>query len=85
MIIIKPDFYKGLEFMMNSALKAVDDPGIHKNIINEALAALDEKRNITRQTEHVVTMPSFIVDSNIDGKKYFREVRRSPFFIKSFS
>ena len=51
----------------------------------EALAALDEKRNITRQSEHVITMPSFIVDSNIDGRKYFRKVRRNPFFIKSFS
>ena len=75
MIIIMPEFHKNLEFFRNSALTVMEDSGEHKNIINEALDALDEKRGLTTNPEYVITMPSFTVDSNIDGKQYFRKVR----------
>ena len=82
MIIIMPQCgrrlgscHKNLEFFRNSALRDIKEGGVQKNIINEALDALDQNRNLPNQPEYIITMPSFTVDSNIDGKKYFREVR----------
>ena len=81
MIIIMPQCgrrqscHKNLEFFRNSALRDIEEGGVQKNIINEALDALDQTRNLPNQPEYIITMPSFTVDSNIDGKKYFREVR----------
>ena len=73
MIIIMPDNHKGLGFFRNAVLRVFDDPGI-ANILDDALFVLDEKRKVSSAEEHIITMPAFTVDSNIDGKKYFREV-----------
>ena len=73
MIIILPDNHKGLGFFRNAALRGFDDPDV-ANILDDALFVLDEKRKVSSAEEHIITMPAFTVDSNIDGKKYFREV-----------
>ena len=69
-----PDNHKGLEFFQNAALRGFDDPDV-ANILDDALFVLDEKRKVSSAEEHIITMPAFTVDSNIDGKKYFREVK----------
>ena len=74
MIIIMPDNHKGLDFFRNAALRGFDDPDV-ANIFDDALFVLDEKRKVSSAEEHIITMPAFTVDSNIDGKKYFREVK----------
>ena len=74
MIIILPDNHKGLGFFRNAALRGFDDPDV-ANILDDALFVLDEKRKVSSAEEHIITMPAFTVDSNIDGKKYFREVK----------
>ena len=74
MIIIMPDNHKGLDFFRNAALRGFDDPDV-ANILDDALFVLDEKRKVSSAEEHIITMPAFTVDSNIDGKKHFREVK----------
>ena len=73
MIIIMPENYKGLEFFQDAARVAYDEIR-GANILDDALFALDEKRKVSTSEEHIITMPAFTVDSNIDCKKYFREV-----------
>ena len=77
MIIIMPDFRKGLIFFQDAARKAYDGFGA-ANILDDALFALDEKRKVSTSEEHIITIPAFTVDSNIDAKKYFREVKKIP-------
>ena len=74
MIIIMPENYKGLEFFQDAARVAYDEIS-GANILKDAILVLDEKRNIASKNELIITMPEFTVDSNIDGKKYFREVK----------
>ena len=75
MIIILPSRNRGLRFFYEMAKRAdkagpnIEDEG---NLLNEALDAIN---NVTDLSEnHVINMPSFKVDSNIDVEKHLRKV-----------
>ena len=71
MIIIMPRNHRGLTFFHNEALFKLKDTG-SGNILDEAFNALEKKRVV--QELHVINMPSFKIDTNMDVQKYLRMV-----------
>ena len=66
-----PSRNRGLRFFHQMAERA-DKAGAEGNLLNEALDAIN---NVTDLSEnHVINMPSFKVDSNIDVEKHLRKV-----------
>ena len=74
MIIIMPDNHRGLDFFQSAALLFFDNPST-ANILDDALFVLDKKRKFSSSEEYIITMPAFTVDTYIDAKKYFKEVK----------
>jgi len=71
MIIIMPNHYRGLKFFYNVAQR-LEKSSAEGNILNEALDALNRRENLSEN--HVINMPSFKVDSNIDVEKHLRKL-----------
>ena len=76
MIIIMPSHDRGLRFFYEMA-KRLDKAGSNGaidegNLLNEALDAINIAQDLSEN--HVINMPSFKVDSNIDVEKHLRKV-----------
>ena len=74
MIIIMPSNYKGLKFFHLEALAKLEVPTPDGTIFDEALEALEKRRTVHEL--HVINMPSFKVDTNMDVQKHLRTVNQ---------
>ena len=72
MIIIMPRNHRGLAFFHNEAKTRLQDSSFDGNILDEALDALERRRTV--HEVHVINMPSFKVDTNMDVQKHLRTV-----------
>ena len=72
MIIIMPNDHRGLTFFHNEAMTRLQDSNFDGNIVDEALDALERRRKV--HEVHVINMPSFKVDTNMDVQKHLRTV-----------
>jgi len=63
MLIIMPEHHQGLQVWQFQAEKSVDEVSTHGNIIELALASLEESRE--NRDDHIINMPEFKIDSNI--------------------
>ena len=74
MIIILPNNsdHRTLQFFQSEAMARLEDISIEGNIFEEALTALEERRTVNEA--HVLNMPSFKIDTNIDVEKHLRMV-----------
>ena len=70
-IIIMPMHHRGLLYFEFEAKNCIDSI-CEENIINQALAALNKNRNITK--EYDIRLPDFKIETNMSAKKYFRKV-----------
>ena len=61
MVIIMPNYYRGLKFFH---LEALANPNTDGTILDEALEALEKRRTVHEL--HVINMPSFKVDTNME-------------------
>ena len=74
MIIIMPRNHRGLAFFHNEAKTRLQDSSFDGNILDEALDALERRRRV--HEIHVINMPSFKVDTNMDVQKHLRTVNQ---------
>ena len=74
MIIIMPNNYRGLKFFHLEALAKLEVPNTDGTILDEALEALEKRRTVHEL--HVINMPSFKVDTNMDALKHLRTVNQ---------
>ena len=74
MIIIMPTNYRGLKFFHLEALAKLEVPNTDGTILDEALDALEKRRTVHEL--HVINMPSFKVDTNMDVQKHLRTVNQ---------
>ena len=74
MIIIMPNDHRGLTFFHNEAMTRLQDSNFDGNIVDEALDALERRRKV--HEVHVINMPSFKVDTNMDVQKHLRTVNQ---------
>ena len=74
MIIIMPRNHRGLAFFHNEAKTRLQDSSFDGNILDEALDALERRRTV--HEVHVINMPSFKVDTNMDVQKHLRTVNQ---------
>ena len=74
MIIIMPNDHRGLTFFHNEAMIRLQDSNFDGNIVDEALDALERRRKV--HEVHVINMPSFKVDTNMDVQKHLRTVNQ---------
>ena len=74
MIIIMPSDYRGLKFFHLEALAKFEVPNTDGTILDEALEALEKRRTVHEL--HVINMPSFKVDTNMDVQKHLRTVNQ---------
>ena len=81
MIIIMPTQYRGLLFFLSAATTQLDQPLQpfldddfidDKNILNEAIAALEKNKSVMQKLH--INMPRFTVDTNTDVQKHLRKV-----------
>ena len=77
-----PSHYRGLAFFYNVAKRLDAESSVEGNILNEALNALKNRGNVSEN--HVINMPSFKVDSNIDVEKHLRKVITLGFYIEMY-
>ena len=74
MIIIMPSNYRGLKFFYLEALAKLEVPTTYGTVLDEALEALKKRRTVHEL--HVINMPSFKVDTNMDVQKHLRTVNQ---------
>jgi hypothetical protein len=74
MIIIMPSNHRGLKFFHLEALAKLEVPTTDGTILDEALEALEKRRTVHEL--HVINMPSFKVDTNMDVQKHLRTVNQ---------
>ena len=74
MIIIMPNNHRGLKFFHLEALAKLEVPTTDGTILDEALEALEKRRTVHEL--HVINMPSFKVDTNMDVQKHLRTVNQ---------
>ena len=72
MIIIMPSNHRGLKFFHLEALAKFEVPSTDGTVLDEALEALEKRRTVHEL--HVINMPSFKVDTNMDVQKHLRTV-----------
>ena len=72
MIIIMPSNHRGLKFFHLEALAKFEVPNTDGTVLDEALEALEKRRTVHEL--HVINMPSFKVDTNMDVQKHLRTV-----------
>ena len=77
-----PRNHRGLTFFHNEAIIRFDAGG-SGNILDEAFNALEKKRVV--QELHVINMPSFKIDTNMDVQKYLRMVSHLIFQNKAYN
>ena len=68
MLVIMPEHHSGLTTFQNNANRTVQNPnqaGEYGNIIELALASLEESRD--NREDHIINMPEFTIDSNIEA------------------
>merc|ERR1711936_59271 len=63
MLIIMPEHHQGLQVWQFNAEKSVDEVSTHGNIIEMALASLEDSRE--NRDDHIINIPEFKIDSNI--------------------
>jgi serpin B len=63
MLIIMPEHHQGLQTWQFKAEKNVNEVSTHDNIIEMALASLEDSRD--NRDDHIINMPEFTIDSNI--------------------
>ena len=69
-----PNDHRGLTFFHNEAMTRLQDSNFDGNIVDEALDALERRRKV--HEVHVINMPSFKVDTNMDVQKHLRTVNQ---------
>ena len=77
MIVIMPAQYRDLNFFLNAATNHLDtafEVTDDKNILSEAIMALENQRNSTQTPKLVIKMPEFTVDTNTNVEKHLRRV-----------
>ena len=74
MIIIMPSNHRGLKFFHLEALAKLEVPTTDGTVLDEALEALEKRRTVREL--HVINMPSFKVDTNMDVQKHLRTVNQ---------
>ena len=76
-----PTQYNHLLFFLNAATDHLDQPIQpflnddfidDKNILNEAIAALEKNKSLTQKLH--INMPRFTLDTNTDVQKHLRKV-----------
>ena len=67
-----PEHHRGLQFFQDKAEKLVAENFGSDNIIELALEALQGKRN--NPVDHIVNMPEFKIDTNIEATTMLRKV-----------
>ena len=71
-----PEHYRGLLYFQDNAEQFVAErvyvSGFYENIIELALEALQSKRN--DPVDHIINMPEFRIDTNIEATKLLRMV-----------
>ena len=72
MVIVMPEHHQGLLFFQDKAEQLVAENFGEDNIIELALEALEGKRN--NPVDHIVNMPEFKIDSNIEATTMLRKV-----------
>ena len=76
MVIVMPEHHQGIEYFKVNALEQVKNTVRGRNnIVEEALAALEPLRESSK--DHIINMPEFKIDSNIDAEAYLRAVNIS--------
>jgi len=71
-VIVMPEHHQGLLFFQDKAEQLVAENFGEDNIIELALEALEPKRN--NPVEHIVNMPEFKIDSNIEATTLLRKL-----------
>lgn len=71
-VIVMPEHYQGLLFFQDKAEQLVAENFGEDNIIELALEALEPKRN--NPVDHIVNMPEFKIDSNIEATTLLRKL-----------
>jgi len=71
-LIIMPEHHRGLQFFQDKAEKLVAENFGSDNIIELALEALQGKRN--NPVDHIVNMPEFKIDTNIEATTMLRKL-----------
>ena len=71
MVILMPENFKGLDFLSDS-LKRLRDVPDRENIFDVAEKALELPR--LSRTEHIITMPSFNIDSSISVRDLLKKM-----------
>ena len=67
-----PEHHRGLQFFQDKAEGLVAENFGEDNIIELALEALEPKRN--NPVDHIVNMPEFKIDTNIEATTMLRKV-----------
>ena len=67
-----PEHHQGLLFFQDKAEQLVNENFGEDNIIELALEALEPRRN--NPVDHIVNMPEFKIDSNIEATTLLRKV-----------
>jgi len=71
-VIVMPEHHQGLLFFQDKAEQLVAENFGEDNIIELALEALEGKRN--NPVDHIVNMPEFKIDSNIEATTLLRKL-----------
>ena len=72
MQVLKISLHQGLLFFQDKAEQLVNENFGEDNIIELALEALEPRRN--NPVDHIVNMPEFKIDSNIEATTLLRKV-----------
>ena len=72
MVVLMPDKPQGLLFLQDALNRTRDDPE-RQNIFDIAYEKLRKVEQTSK--EHIITMPMFKIDSNIDAREIFSRVR----------
>ena len=67
-----PEHHQGLLFFQDKAEQLVNENFGEDNIIELALEALEPRRN--NPVDHIVNMPEFKIDTNIEATTMLRKV-----------
>ena len=67
-----PEHHRGLQFFQDKAENLVAENFGSDNIIELALEALQGKRN--NPVDHIINMPEFKIDTNIEATAMLRKV-----------
>jgi len=72
MLIIMPEHHRGLQIFQYNAERNVDEVDSFSNIIELALASLEDSRE--HPSDHIINMPEFKIDSNIGAVDFLQKL-----------